>query len=184
MAQRLIDDEGLARRTRSRSQTLIHDISVSFSRYEKMQEFGLIKIFTWKHLTIWRPEFFWFVFCFSQSTGRLIFCLHPELLSRGSWRSASCSGPDLIFVEAAGKGQLSVSRAPSCLTMFWGHFMVIVSHGVGKAHSQIWQIFHWQATQCVVTRPDLVSSKSLWTIPVLLTSWYRKIFPLVTSSHI
>ena len=46
MAQRLIDDEGLARRTRSRSQTLIHDISVSFSRYEKMQEFGLIKIFT------------------------------------------------------------------------------------------------------------------------------------------
>ena len=38
--------------------------------------------------------------------------------------------------------------------------------------------------QCVVTRPGLESSKSLWTIPVLLASWSRKIFPLVASSHI
>ena len=59
MAQRLIDDEGLARRTRSRW-TLIRDISVSFSRYEKMQEFGLIKIFTWKHLAIRSPVFLGF----------------------------------------------------------------------------------------------------------------------------
>ena len=37
--------------------------------------------------------------------------LSPE--QRGCWRPAPCSGHDLIFVEAAGKGQLSVSKALS-----------------------------------------------------------------------
>ena len=37
---------------------------------------------------------------------------------------------------------------------------------------------------CAVTRPDLASSKSLRTIPVLLAFWPRRIFRLVASFHI
>ena len=40
------------------------------------------------------------------------------------------------------------------------------------------------STQCAVTGLGPVSSKSLWTAPVSLVSWSRKMFPLVTSSHI
>ena len=38
--------------------------------------------------------------------------------------------------------------------------------------------------KCAVTGPDLASSKSLRTTPVLLASWPRRIFPLVASFHI
>ena len=55
------------------------------------------------------------------------------------------------------------------LTTFGGNFMAIVSHGVGKAHSQVSGRSHWEATQCAFIGPGLESSKSLWTIPVLLS---------------
>ena len=59
----------------------------------------------------------------------------------------------------------------------------LTMYGTGKTHSQVQGKFH-QATQCAASRAGLVSSKSLWTIPVLIASWSRKIFPLIASSHI
>ena len=163
--------QGLARRTRPRNwfATLV------FLWVGEDARIWAHKIFTWKHLTIWRPV----LLGFSQSTECLISDLHPELLSR----SAACSGHDIIFVETAGKCQLPVSRVH------------IFDHALGAFHAhcapQCWEgsfqvrwRFHWLATQGAVIGPGLVSSKSLWTIPVLLASWSRKIFPLVASSHI
>ena len=62
--------------------------------------------------------------------------------------------------------------------------MTILSHGAGKAHSQVCQRFHRLANLCAVIGLGPVNSKSLWTTPVLLASWSRKIFPLVASSNI
>ena len=62
--------------------------------------------------------------------------------------------------------------------------MTILSHGAGKAHSQVCQRFHRLANLCAVIGLGPVNSKSLWTTPVLLASWSRKIFPLVASSYI
>ena len=105
----------------------------------------------------------------------------------GCRRSAACSGHDLILCR--GKRQVPTSSWQSPfgvinLTFVWGHFMAIVSHGARNAHSQFCQRLPRQATHCAVTGPGLISSKSLWTIPVFLASWSRKIFPLVAFSHI
>ena len=53
---------------------------------------------------------------------------------------------------------------------FWGgHFMTILSHGAENVHSQVWQRFCWQATQCAVTGLGYKTvSKILW--PTCLTS--------------
>ena len=123
-----------------------------------MQEFGLIKIFTWNHLS--EGLFFW-VF-------PLFFCLYLELLSRGCWRSASCSGHDLIFVETAGKGQLPVSRAPSQPHIWpcsggisWSLCPTVLGSLIPRSNKDS------------IDRPlnvlslGLVSIKSHWTIPVL-----------------
>ena len=55
------------------------------------------KIFTWKHLTIWRPV----LLGFSQSTGCLFFWIPPWTPFRECWGLAACSGHDVIFVGAA-----------------------------------------------------------------------------------
>ena len=91
-------------------------------------------------------------------------------LCRGSWQvpTSSQQGPFTAIY----------------LTMFWGDFMATVICSAGQAHPQVQGRFHWQATQCAVIGTGLASSKSLWTMPVLLASWSRKIFPLVASSHI
>ena len=45
-----------------------------------------------------------------------------------------------------------------------GHFMTILSHGAENVHSQVWQRFCWQATQCAVTGlGHKTVSKILWT---------------------
>ena len=72
-----------------------------------MQELGLIK----------SPEKIklsegLFCQCF-QSTECLIPDFHPELLS-GLLKVSSCSGHDLVSVDADGKCQSSVGRAPFC----------------------------------------------------------------------
>ena len=145
-----------------------------------MQEFGLINSLP---ENIWLSEgwFFW-VFPRAQSALFLISTLDSFQgmlkvsslqwswynLCRGNWSVPTSSQQGLFIAPYS--------------TMLWGHFMAIVSHGAGKAHSQIYRRFHWQATQCVVTRPGLASGKSLWTILVLLASWTRKTSPLVASS--
>ena len=73
-----------------------------------MQEFGLIKIFTWKHLTNWRPVFR----VFPRAQSALIFVSTLNSF----W--GDVEGQNLVvamiltFVEAAAKGQLSVSMTP------------------------------------------------------------------------
>ena len=45
-----------------------------------------------------------------------------------------------------------------------GHFMTILSHGAENVHSQVWQRFCWQATQCaVIGLGHKMVSKILWT---------------------
>ena len=146
-----------------------------------MQEFQLI---TSLPENIWLSEgwFFW-GFPRAQSALSLISTLN---YFQGVLKVSSLHGHDVIFVEAAGKCHLPVSRVPSwpyiqpCFGAFHGH----VSRGAGKAHSQVYRRFHWWATQCAVTRPSLASGKSLWTIPVLPASWSTSIIPLVLFSHI
>ena len=147
-----------------------------------MQEFELIKSLP-ENNWLSEGQFFW-VFPRAQSALFLISTLNSFQgvlkfislqwswcnLCRGSWQMPTSS-------------QLGRFIA-TYLTMLWGHFMATVSHSAGKAHSQVYWRFHWQATQCAVTRPGLESSESLWTIPVLLASWSRKIFPPIASSHI
>ena len=116
-----------------------------------MQEVGLIKIFTWKHLTLWRPV----LLGFSQSTECLISYLHPELLSRGCWRSAACSGHGVSFVQTAGKCQVPVSRVPS-QPHIWPCFGGISWPSCpGSNEDSI------DRPLCAFTRPELASSKSL-----------------------
>ena len=115
------------------------------------------KIFTWKHLTIWRPVFWGFpraqTALFSVSTlnsfqgdvkgQHLVVVIFS--LCRGSWQ-----------------GPTSSQQSPftgTYLTMFWGQVMAITSHSAGKAHSQVYWRSHRQATQCAITRPGLASSK-------------------------
>ena len=169
---------GLARRTRTR---LVCDISASLG------ERRCRNLCSEKPLpeSIWLSEgrFFW-VFPRAQGALFLISTLNSFQgvlkvnslewswcnLCRDSWQAPTSSqqGP---FIAAY-------------LTMFGGHFMPTVSHGAGKVHSQVSGRSHWEVTQCAIIGPGLASSKSLWTRPVLLASWSKKIFPLVASSHI
>ena len=144
-------------------------------------QFGLIKSLP---ENIWWSEgrFFW-VFPRAQSALFLISTMNSFQgvlkvsslqwswcnLCRGSWQvpTSSQQGPFTAIY----------------LTMFWGDFMATVICSAGQAHPQVQGRFHWQATQCAVIGTGLASSKSLWTIPVLLASWSRKIFPLVASSY-
>ena len=72
---------------------------------------GAHRIFTWKHPIIWRPG----LLGFSQS--RVPYLWSPPWTPfRGCWSPAACSGHDVIFVEAAGRCQLPVSRVPT-----WPH---------------------------------------------------------------
>ena len=147
-----------------------------------MQEFALIKTFTQK---IWPSEgqFFW-VFPRAHSALFLISTLNffQGVLKVNSLQWSWCN-----LCRDNWQAPISSQQDPfiaTYLTTFGGHFMAIVSHGAGKTHSQVSGRSHWEATQCAVIGPDLASSKSLWTIPVLLASWSMRIFPLVASSHI
>ena len=147
-----------------------------------MQEFGPIKSLP-ENIWLSEGQFFW-VFPRAQSALFLISTLNSFQgvskvsslqwswcnLCRGSWQvpTSSQQGPFTAIY----------------LTMFWGDFMATVICSAGQAHPQVQGRFHWQATQCAVIGTGLASSKSLWTMPVLLASWSRKIFPLVASSHI
>ena len=75
-----------------------HEGISCFSRYEEIQELGLIKS---------SPENILLsedLFCqFSQSIACLISALHPELLSGGCWRSATAAAHDLSFAEVDDK---------------------------------------------------------------------------------
>ena len=147
-----------------------------------MQEFELIKSLP-ENIWLSEGQFFWF-YSRAQSALFLISTLNSFQgvlkvsslqwswcnLCRGSWQvpTSSQQGPFTAIY----------------LTMFWGDFMATVICSAGQAHPQVQGRFHWQATQCAVIGTGLASSKSLWTIPVLLASWSRKIFPLLASSHI
>ena len=147
-----------------------------------MQEFELIKSLS-ENIWLSEGQFFW-VFPREKSALFFISTLNSFQgvskvsslqwswynLCRGNWSVPTSSQQGLFIAPYS--------------TMLWGHFMAIVSHGAGKAHSQIYRRFHWQATQCSIIESGLVNSKSLWTILVLLASWSRKIFPLIASSHI
>ena len=95
-----------------------------------MQEFGLIKSLP-ESLWLSEGQFFW-AFPRAQSALFLISILSSF---QGCWRWAACSGHDVIFVEAAGKCQLPVSRVhifDHALGTFHAH---CVPHSAGKAHS-------------------------------------------------
>ena len=86
----------------------------------------------------------------------------------------------------ADKGQLPVSRAPSqphilpCLGAFHGHCVPQFWEGSFPGLIQIPLASH--SVFCHQTKP--CKQQSLWTIPVLLASSSRKLFPLVVYSHI
>ena len=135
-----------------------------------MQEFGLIKSLPGN---VWLSEA-----CFSwvlpeQSASFLISSLNSF---RGCWRAAASGGHAVVL-----RGQLESAFFQSAGSVHrplfdraLGHFMVAVSRGAGKAHSQLHRRVHWRATQ----------RARLWTTAVFLASWSRKIFLLVASSHI
>ena len=144
-----------------------------------MQEFGLIKIFTWKYLTIWRP------ILSALPEHRVPHSLSPPRTPfRGGWGSEAAAVHDLIHVEADGKCPSPVHRDSH------GHkfdcslgrrFMTILSHGARDVHSQVWQRFH----SCTTTGLALLTvAKSLWTTWLTRLLWSRKILPLLAFSHI
>ena len=94
----------------------------------------------------------------AQSSSLLISILHSfQRVLKVSSYSDSWINP----VEMVGKCQFPVGRVPSWSWIwprFGGHFMTISSHCARNAHSQFWKWFHWQATQCIVTRLDLINS--------------------------
>ena len=114
-----------------------------------MQEFGLINLYlkTSDSLKAGSCGFF--------PEHSLISYLHPELLSRGCWRSAAFSGHGVSFVETAGKCQVPVSRVPS-QPHIWPCFGGISwPLCPGSNEDSI------DRPLCAFTRPDLASSKSL-----------------------
>lgn len=104
----------------------------------------------------------------------------------GCWSAAVMVVHDLIHVEADGRCWSPVLGAPSRSYIRpqcggGGHCMTFPSRGARNAHSQVWQRFPWEATQCDIIglgqkSPDPPCLTSLW--------WSRNILPLVASSHI
>ena len=106
-----------------------------FSRYEKMQEFGLIKSLP-ENIWLSEGQFFW-VFPRAKSALFFISTLNSFQgvskvsslqwswcnLYRGSWKVPTSSQQSLFIA--------------TYLTMFGEHFMALVSHGAGKAFPQI-----------------------------------------------
>ena len=68
----------------------------------------------------------------------------------------------------------------------WLFISLIPFHGAKNAYSQVWQRFHWQATQYAANiRLGLINTvKRLQTTCLTSLLWSRKIFPLVPSSHV
>ena len=147
-----------------------------------MQEFGPIKSLP-ENIWLSEGQFFW-VFPRAQSALFLISTLNSF---QGMLKVSSLQWSWCNLCRSSWQVPTSSQLGPfiaTYVTMFGGHFMAIVSHGARNVHSQFCQRLRRQATQCAVTGPGLTSSKSLWTIPVFLASWSRKMFPLVVSSHI
>ena len=135
------------------------------------------KIFTWKHLTIWRPV----LLGFSQSTGCLFFWIPPWTPFRECWGLAACSGHDVIFVGAAFSQQGPFKATIwLCFGGIYGH---CVPRGWKNSFPGLGKIpLTGSSVCCYWTGP--CESKSFWIISVLLASWSRKIFPLVAAFHI
>ena len=149
-----------------------------------MQEFGLIKkkIFTWKHLTIWRPV----LSIFPEYSVSAWFLTSPEFLSGSIEVQQLYSWPDLILAEAVCKCQFPVSRPlhshrfDDALGAFHGHCVPWGWKGSFPGLAKIPLI----GTQHAVIELGPMNSKSLWPIRVLIASWSRKIFLPVASSRI
>ena len=149
-----------------------------------MQAFGLIK----KHLYLKTSDYLnaCFVHFSRVQCECLISDIHPEFLSGSVEVQQLYSWPDLILAEAVCKCQFPVSRPlhshrfDHALGAFYGHCVPRGWKGWFPGLAKIPLMGH--SVCCYWTRP--CEYKSLWTIPVLLASWSRKIYPLVASSHI
>lgn len=119
---------------------------------------------TRRYLTIWRPV----LSIFPEHKVSAWFLLSVLNSFRG------CEGQRFNLCRGSSECWFSVGRAPSQPQVDHGLGSVaILSHGARNAYSQVCQRFHSWATQCAVSGPGPMSSKSLWTTPTLLASWSR-----------
>lgn len=149
-----------------------------FSSYEKMQESGLIKS---------SPKIMYLACCIRIPDHKVThsWC-PPRTPSRGCW--SSCSGCDLIFIEAHGKCQFSDDTDPSgsYIWLWFGRFSQLFSHLVlGMLIPEFGEYFYWQITQWAIPGPFHKQYPEFSVLPIFIElSWFRKVFFLISSSLI